>query len=98
MTAPARAHQLLDELFDVLRDTRDEWVDQTNSPLGRDRHLTLARNGTLPSSKDRRRVLILRSVIDAYLVSKKRIVKIEPEVSEEREVEQVISKLKRGQR
>lgn len=45
-----------------------EWVDQNTSPLGRRRHLDLVRRGVLIGTKDRRRVLVRRSDIDAYLV------------------------------
>lgn len=44
-----------------------EWVDQNHSPLGRRIHLRLAREGRLPSRKVRRRVLILRKDLNAYI-------------------------------
>jgi excisionase family DNA binding protein len=49
------------------RDARDEWVDQDASPLGRRRHLALARRGDLPAVKDGRRVLVKRGDLDSYL-------------------------------
>jgi excisionase family DNA binding protein len=49
------------------RDAREEWVDQDRSPLGRRRHLALARQGALPAVKDGKRVLVTRSDLDAYL-------------------------------
>lgn len=98
MGAPARAHELLDELFDVLKSGQDEWVDQKHSPLGRKRHLELARTGKLPSSKDGRRVLIRQSAIDAYLAAKKRVVKITDEQAEERDVENALNLIRGGRR
>lgn len=47
-----------------------EWVDQESSPLGRRRHLELARRKVLRSTKEGRRVLIRRDDLNAYLESK----------------------------
>jgi len=50
-----------------------EWVDQTSSPLGRQRHLRLVRKGILKAARDGRRVLVRRADHDAYLESTRRI-------------------------
>lgn len=44
-----------------------DWVDQTMSPLGHDRHLRLVRKGVLKAVKDGQRRLVRRAEIDAYL-------------------------------
>ena len=46
---------------------RAELVDQNASPLGRRRHLELARAGKLRAMRDGRRVLVRRVDIEAYL-------------------------------
>lgn len=45
----------------------NEWVDQAHSPLGKRRHLELARAGKLPSKKIGRLVLVKRDDLNAYL-------------------------------
>ena len=44
-----------------------EWVDQCTSPLGRRRHLEIARTGKLASRKHGSRVLIRRDELNAYI-------------------------------
>lgn len=45
-----------------------EWVSQTESPLGKRRHLELVRAGAFPrAKKDGKRVLVHRADIEAYL-------------------------------
>lgn len=44
-----------------------EWVDQRSSPLGRRKHLALAREGKLPSQKHGSRVLVRRDDLNAYI-------------------------------
>lgn len=44
-----------------------EWVDQKTSPLGRKKHLRLARQGKFPSKKEGRQVLVRRDDLNAYL-------------------------------
>lgn len=44
-----------------------EWIDQKRSPLGKRRHLELARSGRIPHRKIGRLVLIRREDINAYL-------------------------------
>lgn len=86
---------LADELADVIEKSGgDEWVDQTRSPLGRSKHLALAKAGKLPASKEGRKVLIKRSHIEAYL-AKKQIVVVDPEADQEREVQRVLAELGR---
>ena len=46
---------------------QNEWVDQKHSPLGKARHLRLARAGTLPSRKVGHLVLVRREDLNAYL-------------------------------
>jgi len=45
----------------------NEWVDQNHSPLGKRRHLALARAGKLPSKKIGQLVLVKREDMNAYL-------------------------------
>lgn len=45
----------------------NEWVDQHHSPLGKRRHLELARKGKLPSKKHGQLVLVKREDMNAYL-------------------------------
>lgn len=44
-----------------------EWVDQRHSPLGKRRHLELARSGRIPSKKHGQLVLIRREDLNAYI-------------------------------
>ncbi len=44
-----------------------EWVDQNHSPIGKRRHLELARTGKVPSRKVGKQVLIRRTVLNDYL-------------------------------
>ena len=44
-----------------------EWVNQAHSPLGRRRHIVLARKGIIPSKKIGRDILVRRSDLDAYI-------------------------------
>lgn len=60
--------ELADELGAEAANAADEWVDQHRSPLGKRAHLEAVRDGRLPGFKpDRRRVLVRRRDIDAYL-------------------------------
>jgi excisionase family DNA binding protein len=49
----------------------DEWVDQTNSPLGRRAHLRAVRDGKLPGHRPEgsKRVLVRREDIDRYIAT-----------------------------
>lgn len=89
-----KLHALIDDIVDELEARTVQWIDQDRSPLGRDRHLRLARSGTLPSSKEGRRVLIRSTDIDAYL-ARKSVVKVRADVDEEREVAKVLSMIGR---
>lgn len=87
----SKLHSLVDELADVLeRASGDEWIDQARSPLGRQKHLSLAKRGVLPASREGRKVLIRRSVIDAYL-ARKSIVTVDEQADQEREVQKVLA-------
>jgi len=91
----AKLHELIDELLDAVeRSTPSEWVDQKSSPLGRRRHLTLARTGVLKSTKDAGRVLIRRVDIERYLEKNSRIV-VDVKADEDREVARVLAAIGR---
>jgi hypothetical protein len=45
----------------------DDWIDQTQSPLGRKLHCKLVREGVLPGCKVKRKLLVRRPDIDAYI-------------------------------
>lgn len=47
----------------------DDWIDQTNSPLGRRRHCELARNEAFPAHKEGRRWRARRTDVDAYIIA-----------------------------
>jgi excisionase family DNA binding protein len=84
-------HALVDRIADEIERTRraDEWIDQAHSPLGRAKHLRLAREGVLPSSKEGRQILIKRSVLDAY-IAKHKVDTVRSDVEdEEREAERI---------
>jgi hypothetical protein len=89
-------HALIDKLIDAIESTSSmsEWVDQKTSPLGRRRHLELARRGTLRSSKDAGRVLIRRADIEAYL-AKKAVIRVDESADEEREAARIIATMQR---
>lgn len=76
--------QIADGLVDafaamlVLGSSDNEWVHQANSPLGRRKHLKLAKSGVFPSArreqhevggvvKKGRRWFVLRSEVNAYI-------------------------------
>ncbi len=97
MTNPLRIklHSLIDEIVDALESTAaPEWIDQKSSPLGRRRHLELARSGVLKSTKDAGRVLIRRTDIDRYL-EKKTVIRVDEKADEAREIARVLAKLGR---
>lgn len=48
-------------------DAQTGYYSQHDSPLGRTRHLELARRGTLPAIKVGRRVFVLRESVHAYI-------------------------------
>lgn len=45
----------------------NDWVEQKHSPLGRRKHLQLAREGAFPSQKHGKRVLVRRADLNAYI-------------------------------
>ena len=65
-------HSRLAELYRQLAEAHEQlaleqatdWVDQTQSPLGRRRHCALVRSGALPGRRIGRRVLVPRSALD----------------------------------
>ena len=54
------------------------YYSQHDSPLGRTRHLELARRGTLPATKIGRRVLVPRDRVDAYIEQHRAVPRLEP--------------------
>jgi len=72
----------------------EEWVDQSNSPLGRRRHLDLVRAGKLKGSREGRRVLVRKVDIDAF-IARNQIIRVDDAADEEREVARVIATLGR---
>jgi hypothetical protein len=69
-----RLRELLHELADVVVDHLEarpdaaaDYYDQTTSPLPRDTHCRLVREGKLPGSKVNGRVLVLRRDMDAFI-------------------------------
>lgn len=91
-----RLHTLIDEIVDAIESgaTGAEWVDQTNSPLGRDRHLRLVRSGTLPGRKDGRRVLVRRRDLDRYLDSKA-VIRVDEDAGIDREAARIVAEMSR---
>ena len=72
--AERASRQILAGVKDLVRAeiaaaTLPEWLDQKTSPLGREKHLRLAREGKLPSRKEGRQVLVHRDDINAYIKS-----------------------------
>lgn len=77
--------------------TGAEWVDQSVSPLGRERHMRLVRTGTLPGKKDGKRILVRRADIEKYL-EKKTVIRVDEKADEDREAARILAALgrKRG--
>jgi hypothetical protein len=94
----SRVHAIVDELFDAIEGAAvTEWVDQKTSPLGRERHTALVRSGALPGTKDGRRIMVRRADIDAYL-AKRRVIKVDPDADEDREVQRIVAEMERKRR
>lgn len=74
----------------------NEWVDQKTSPLGRDRHLRLVREGKLPARKVGRRVLVKKADLDAYF-DREGVVR-GPKRTEAEEVVGMVDRLMGGKR
>lgn len=90
-----KLYALIDEIVDAIeRGGNADLVDQKSSPLGRERHCRLVREGILPGSKDGRNILVKRSDIDAYL-AKTRVVKVNVEDADERAAARILSDLGR---
>lgn len=65
----------------------DDWIDQASSPLGRRRHLRLAKSGKFPSArKEGSRWLVKRSEIEAHIDAAPRPIP-SPEVQAEQDDE-----------
>lgn len=96
-TFRAELHMLVDRIADALEESSrgDAWVDQRRSPLGRAKHLALAKSGVLPAAKEGRQVLVKRSDIDAYL-AKHKVVAVDAEADEEREVARIAASIGRA--
>ena len=90
-----KLHSLIDQIVDAIEATAaPEWVDQTNSPLGRRRHLELARTGVLKSTKDAGKVRIRRSDIEAYLL-RKTVIRVDEKADLDREAARVLATMGR---
>lgn len=92
-------HMLIDLIVDAIEEgaRADEWVDQKRSPLGRAKHLALAKSGKIAAVKEGRQVLVKRSDIDAYL-AKHKVVAVDAEADEKREVARLAATIGRGRR
>lgn len=91
-----KLHALVDEIADAIESHgAADWVDQTTSPLGRRRHLELARTGVLKSSKQGRRVLIKRRDIDAFLEGSRRPAPVGED--DEAEVDRIVRRVSRSE-
>jgi excisionase family DNA binding protein len=58
-----------DAIRSELGERGDDWVSQHRSPLGREMHCRLVRDGKLPGVRVHRRVLVRRRDLDAYIES-----------------------------
>ena len=67
------AQALAPYLCELFQLRTPEFYDQTNSPLGRRKHLDLVRSGTLPGQKVGRRVRVAREAIDRYMAEHGRL-------------------------
>lgn len=88
-----KLRRFADEIADAIEaNGAGDWVDQSTSPLGRARHLALARAGKIPSRREGRSVFVRRADIDRYLDSK-RVVRVDENAEEEREVAKVVTSM-----
>lgn len=76
----------------------DGWVDQNASPLGKAKHLSLAKSGKVPAFKDGKQVFIRRSVLDAWLASRLITFEIDSDADEQREAARFVAELGRRRR
>lgn len=97
------AKRALADAIDELVDARlskgaaaREWVDQTTSPLGSERHLRLVRDGVLKGVKSGRRRLVRRVDIDAYLEEHQVVAKADEAV--EVDVDAMMKRISGGRR
>jgi hypothetical protein len=97
MLNSARISELLHELsreFQALA-VQPEYYDQNTSPLGRRRHLELARQGAFPFAKDGRRVLVLVADVRAFLAAK-RVVPIREKYDDQTAADMLIQDMTRS--
>ncbi len=88
-------HAFVDAIADALEQSQPtEWVDAKSSPLGRERHCRLVRQGKLRGTKDGRRVLVRRADIEAYL-EKNRVIRVDEKADEDREVARILATMGR---
>jgi hypothetical protein len=71
-----------------------KYYDQATSPLGRRRHLELARHGAFPHVKDGRRVLVRVEDVQAFLDAK-RVVRVTSRDDDDTEAERLVERMKR---
>jgi excisionase family DNA binding protein len=90
-----KLHSLIDEIVDAIEGSATtEWVDAKTSPLGRERHNRLVREGKLRGTKDGRRVLVRRADIDAYL-EKNRVIRVDEKADIDREAARILATMQR---
>lgn len=64
----AQAHALLDAVLDAaMKSSAPEFYDQSNSPLGRAKHLAYARKGKISSWREGRAVFMKRADVEAFI-------------------------------
>lgn len=56
-----------EEACAVMGASPDDWISQLTSPLGRELHCRLVRDGALPGVRVHRRVLVRRRDLDQYI-------------------------------
>lgn len=88
-------HAFLDKLVDAIESTQtSEWVDQRNSPLGRERHCRLVREGAIKGVKEGKRIMIRRADIETFL-SRRAVIKVDEKEDEDRAVRRIIAEMGR---
>lgn len=71
--------------------SREDWVDQTSSPLGRSAHLAAVRSGKLAGHRVGQLVLVRREDLDRYIEARRVVPKTETVEDDASAVAEVIS-------